>query len=157
MDWPATRRDAERVLADLGVSIDPAAQVRSLRPAEQTLVEIAKGLSHEMRVLLLDEPTSTISEEETSRLFTILRRLRGMGVGIILISHRVPDILAVADRMTVLRDGRVVFRTALEGLSARDIVRQMAGDVDEPSRDDRPTASRACRARGARRRRRRRP
>jgi ribose transport system ATP-binding protein len=140
VDWPATRRDAKRALADLGVSIDPAAQVRSLRPAEQTLVEIAKGLSHEMRVLLLDEPTSTISEEETSRLFTILRRLRDMGVGIILISHRVPDIQAVADRMTVLRDGRVVFRTALEGLSSRDIVRHMAGDVDEPARDRQPAS-----------------
>ncbi|MEX2420910.1 MAG: sugar ABC transporter ATP-binding protein, partial [Actinomycetota bacterium] len=139
VDWSATRREADRVLGDLGVSVDPAAQVRSLRPAEQTLVEIAKGLSHEMRVLLLDEPTSTISEEETSRLFVILRRLRSMGVGIILISHRVPDIMAVADRMTVLRDGRVVYRTDLEGLSARDIVRQMAGDVDEPSRDHRPT------------------
>jgi ABC-type sugar transport system ATPase subunit len=140
VDWTGTRRGASRVLADLGVSIDPAAQVRSLRPAEQTLVEIAKGLSHEMRVLLLDEPTSTISEEETSRLFTILRRLRGMGVGIILISHRVPDIMAVADRMTVLRDGRVVYRTTLEGLSARDIVRHMAGDVDEPASDDRTAA-----------------
>jgi ABC-type sugar transport system ATPase subunit len=93
-----------------------------------------------MRVLVLDEPTSTISEEETSRLFAILRRLRDMGVGIILISHRVPDIQAVADRMTVLRDGRVVFRTALEGLSSRDIVRHMAGDVDEPARDRQPAS-----------------
>jgi ABC-type sugar transport system ATPase subunit len=140
VDWPATRRDASRVLADLGVSIDPGVQVRSLRPAEQTLVEIAKGLSAEMRVLLLDEPTSTISEEETSRLFAILRRLRGMGVGIILISHRVPDIQAVADRMTVLRDGRVVYRTTLVGLSARDIVHQMAGEVDDPTIDERPTS-----------------
>ena len=84
--------------------------------------------------------SSTISEEETSRLFAILRRLRGMGVGIILISHRVPDILAVADRMTVLRDGRVVHRTTLEGLSARDIVRHMAGDVEDPASDQRSTA-----------------
>ena len=89
VDWSATRSDARRVLGDLGVSIDPAAEVRALRPAEQTLVEIAKGLSHEMRVLLLDEPTSTISEEETSRLFGILRRLRGMGVGID--PHLAPD------------------------------------------------------------------
>jgi ABC-type sugar transport system ATPase subunit len=139
VDWSATRSGASRVLGDLGVSIDPAVQVRFLRPAEQTLVEMAKGLSHEMRVLLLDEPTSTISEEETSRLFAILRRLRGMGVGTLLISHRIPDILAVADRMTVLRDGRVVFRSAVEGLSARDIVRQMAGDIEEPTRDLRPT------------------
>lgn len=140
VDWRRTFARAAEILGDLGVDLPLAAPVSSLRPAHQTLVEIAKALSADARILLLDEPTSAISEQETQHLFAIVRRLRDLGVGIILISHRMADIVSIAERITVLRDGRVAYRGAVAGLDARDIARVMSGENPRelPAMETRP-------------------
>jgi ABC-type sugar transport system ATPase subunit len=115
------------IIQQLGVSIDPRAQVGRLRPSEQTIVEIARALSRQARILLLDEPTSSISEEETKRLFRIIRELTATGASVIFVSHRVGDIMAIADRATVLRDGKVAFTGAIADSRPDDLIAAMIG------------------------------
>jgi ABC-type sugar transport system ATPase subunit len=98
---------ARRIFADLGVSIDPSATVAELSPGQQQMVEIAKGLSHELKVIILDEPTSSLTIKEGRQLFAVIRRLAERGVGIVYVSHRMDEIFEISQRVTVLRDGRV--------------------------------------------------
>src|SRR5439155_11250214 len=99
------RREAQSLLGRLGAAVDADAPVASLGVAQQQMVEIARALAGNPRVLVLDEPTAALSERETARLFDILGDLRASGLGIIYISHRLSEIFAIADRVTVLRDG----------------------------------------------------
>jgi ribose transport system ATP-binding protein len=108
IDWRKAEADARRALAALGVDIDPRREVRELEVAEQQLVEIARVLERHPDILLLDEPTSALSDAERARLFEVIGRLKQRGVGIIYISHHLAEVPLVADRVTVLRDGRVV-------------------------------------------------
>lgn len=108
IDWQTAQRKARAALAELGVDIDPRSEVRTLEVAEQQLVEIARVLERRPQILLLDEPTSALSEGERNRLMKVVRRLKERGVGIIYISHHLAEVAAIADRVTVLRDGRVV-------------------------------------------------
>ena len=91
------------------------------------MVEIARALSVNSRVLILDEPTSSLSEAETAALFATLKRLRGQGVGIIYISHRLEEVRRLADRITVLRDGRAIGSQTVAELDPRTLVRWMVG------------------------------
>ena len=95
--------------------------------ADQQLIEIAKSLSLEARVLILDEPTASLSAHEVERLFTIVRRLRGRGVSVLFVSHRLDEVFALCDRATVFRDGRHVVTTATRELTTADLVRHMVG------------------------------
>jgi len=104
---------------------DVRRRVGDLSVAHRQLVEIARALSREARILILDEPTSALSESETEALFAALRRLRSAGVGIIYISHRLEEILRLADRITVLRDGRSIGRRARQEVDQRELVRWM--------------------------------
>ena len=108
IDWRATRRRAQEALARLDLDLDPALLVRRLRPDQQQMVEIARALSIDARVLILDEPTSSLTEDEVEALFGLVRRLRAEGVATIFVSHRLGEIFALADRVTVLRDGHTV-------------------------------------------------
>ena len=108
IDWRATRRGARNVLARLELDLDPATIVRRLRPDQQQLVEIARALSMDARVVILDEPTSSLTDDEVEALFAVVRRLRDDGVAVIFVSHRLNEVLAIADRLTILRDGRTV-------------------------------------------------
>src|SRR5262249_59590586 len=99
----------------VGAAIDPDALVSSLTMPEQQLVEIARALGADARVLIMDEPTASLSEREVERLFRVIRDLRGRGVGIIYISHRLNELFEVADRVTVLRDGRAVGTRPMAG------------------------------------------
>ena len=108
VDWRATRRRAQEALARLELDLDPAMLVRRLRPDQQQMVEIARALSIDARVLILDEPTSSLTEDEVNALFGLVRRLRAQGVATIFVSHRLGEIFAIADRVTVLRDGHTV-------------------------------------------------
>ena len=106
--WPARRRRARELLERIGAAIDPDAEVRRLTMPEQQLVEIARALGADARVLIMDEPTASLSDREVARLFLMIRALRGQGVGMIYISHRLDELFQIADRVTVLRDGRAV-------------------------------------------------
>ncbi len=123
-------RDAARQLVtslELGELPDVTTPVRELSVAHAQLVEIARALSRQARVLILDEPTSSLSESETEALFATLRRLRSQGVGIIYISHRLEEIARLADRVTVLCDGRSIGTQDAAGLDRRQLVRWMVG------------------------------
>jgi ABC-type sugar transport system ATPase subunit len=132
LGWISRRRvgaEAEALVRSLG--LDELRNVRTvvseLSVAHQQLVEIARALSCQARILVLDEPTSSLSEAETEALFATLRRLRSQGVGIIYISHRLEEILRLADRITVLRDGHSVGTQPASSVNQRELVRWMVG------------------------------
>jgi ribose transport system ATP-binding protein len=127
IDWGRANREAAAGLEKLGVSIDPTREVRSLEVAEQQLVEIAKTLLRQPRILLLDEPTSALSDAERNRLFQVIRTLKARGVGIIYISHHLGEVAIIADRVTVMRDGRIVGTISASEASQENIVRMMVG------------------------------
>ncbi len=108
IDFKAMRRDAGLLLAQLGFAIDPGAAMRSLSIGQMQLVEIAKALSHDARIIIMDEPTSALGETEVGQLYTAVKRLRDAGKGIIYVSHRLTEIFGLADHYTVFRDGRYV-------------------------------------------------
>ncbi len=108
VDWHALRRLAAALLSRVGLAVDPATPVRALSPALRQLVEIAKALSLRPAVLLFDEPTSALSRREADRLFGTMRDLRADGLGLVFITHRMREVFQVADRVTILRDGRRV-------------------------------------------------
>ena len=127
IDWGGTRRAADALFKELDVRFDVGAPVRGLSMADQQLIEIAKSLSVEARVLILDEPTASLSAHEVERLFTIVRRLRDRGVSILFVSHRLDEVFDLCDRATVFRDGRHVITTATSELTTADLVRHMVG------------------------------
>jgi rhamnose transport system ATP-binding protein len=127
IDWGTTRRSAQAVFDQLDVRFDVGAPVRGLSMADQQLIEIAKALSVEARVLILDEPTASLSAHEVERLFTIVRRLRDRGVSILFVSHRLDEVFDLCDRATVFRDGRHVITTSTSELTTADLVRHMVG------------------------------
>ena len=120
-------RAAERLLRRLEIDIDPDSRVAELRVGEQQLVEIAKALSLDARILIMDEPTSALSSSECRTLFKVVRQLAASGVAIVYISHRLDEILALADRVTVLRDGRHVVTAAIGEMSLGRMISSMVG------------------------------
>jgi ribose transport system ATP-binding protein len=119
--------DANRCLARLGVDIDPNVQVRTLSVAQCQMVEIAKALSLDATVLIMDEPTSSLTEQEAQLLFKVIRDLKSQGTGIIYISHRLDELAEIVDRVTVLRDGRYISTDEFSSLTLDDIVSRMVG------------------------------
>ena len=107
VDWGAARRRAAAALEALGADIDPDLRIQSLTRTEKSLVAIARALAAEAEILVLDEPTASLPADEVARLFGALRRLRARGVGMLYVSHRLDEVFEIADRMVVLRDGRV--------------------------------------------------
>ncbi len=118
---------AEPLLKKVGLRVDPLGRLGSLAVGEQQLVEIARALGHERRILVFDEPTAALSSGETARLFELIRKLREDGVAIVYISHRLEEVFALADRVTVLRDGVRVLTGHVHDLSPDDVVRAMVG------------------------------
>ena len=121
------RQRAERVLAELGFDLDPRKPVRDLSRAHQQMVEIAKALLSKVRLLILDEPTASLTERETQRLFALIERLRRDNVGIIYVSHRMREIKQLANRITVLRDGRLVGSRNASEVSESELLEMMTG------------------------------
>ncbi len=115
----AMRKATQRVLAELDVRLSPDALVGPLALGEKQLVEIARTLEQEARIIILDEPNSALNEAESQRLFDIVRRLRERGITIVYVSHRLEEVFAVADRITVLRDGRVELFGPRDAVMAR--------------------------------------
>jgi ABC-type sugar transport system ATPase subunit/ribose/xylose/arabinose/galactoside ABC-type transport system permease subunit len=127
IDWPASYRAAERMVARMGESFDVRAPASGLSVARRTMAEIAAALSRNARVLFLDEPTASLSGKEIESLFARLRELRAAGVAIVFVSHRLDEVLALCDRVTVMRDGETVATHATSDLSVEKIVSAMIG------------------------------
>lgn len=127
IDWKALFARAGAVLMDLGLALDPRTPVRALSVAEQQMVEIAKAMTFKARLIVMDEPTAALSDREVAVLHRIVGDLRGRGISIIYVTHRLTEVFALCDRYTVLRDGRFVGEGAVAGLGVSDLVRQMVG------------------------------
>ncbi len=150
VDWRVVYREAERSLDELGVAIDPRTEVRRLDVAEQQLTEIARVLTARPKIVLLDEPTSALSEVERERLFTLLQRLRQRGVGIVYISHHLKEVPRVGQRVTVMRDGRVIGTLPVERADEDTLVTMMVGRrlAEQPAREATGSGRRVLRVQG---------
>lgn len=136
IDWSLLFQEASRFLKTVGLDVDPRRRLDGLGMAERQLVEIAKALATgRVRVLLLDEPTSALSDREAARLFDVVDELKANEVAIVYVSHRLKEILRIADRVTVLRDGQKVDTVAAEGIDETRLANMMVGhevrDADE--------------------------
>jgi ribose transport system ATP-binding protein len=127
VDDAAMRREARALLAQVGLARHPDTRVRELIVAEKQLVEIAKALSRHARLLIMDEPTATLTPAETARLFTLMSKLRADGVTIVYISHKLDEVERITDDVTVMRDGRFVAASATEGLGRQQMANLMVG------------------------------
>lgn len=125
--WSSRREQARELLRRVGANIDPDAEVRSLSMPEQQLVEIAKALGTGARILIMDEPTASLTQKEVQLLLGVVRDLRTSGVGVIYISHRLEEIFQVADRVTVLRDGETVGTSSVADINEAGLIKLMVG------------------------------
>lgn len=127
VQWSSLRQATLQLLQQLGVQLDPSTTVRELSVAQQQMVEIAKALSYNARIVVMDEPTSALTDTEVSALFEIIRGLKQAGLGIIFISHRIEEVLKICDRVTVLRDGQNAGELSRAEASPERIVQLMVG------------------------------
>src|SRR5215211_6224580 len=127
IDWKRMNADASRLLERLGLDIDPRATLGTLNIALRQMVAIARGVSLNAKVVVLDEPTSSLTEHEVSILYGVIRRLKAEGTGVVYISHRFDELYAVCERVTVLRDGKLVGTRELASLEKLDLVCLMLG------------------------------
>ena len=121
------QQQTQELLDHLKLNLSPTAIVRNLSVAEQQMVEIAKTISRRVKVIIMDEPTSSLSEAEVATLFQLIDEMKQNGIGIIFISHRLEEVLQICDRVTVLRDGKHVGDVAVENTSKEDLIRMMVG------------------------------
>jgi len=127
INWSELYHRASKLLSDLGLPIDPRVKVETLGIGQQQLVEIAKALSQEAKILVLDEPTAALSESEVEILFGILKKLLKRGVGMIYISHKLDEVFQLSDRITVLRDGRTVATHGAKDITKDGVIAAMVG------------------------------
>jgi rhamnose transport system ATP-binding protein len=125
--WDSRREQAEKLLQRIGAEISPEAEVRSLSMPEQQLVEIACALGAGARIVIMDEPTASLTQKEQHLLFAVVKDLRASGVGVIYISHRLEEIFALADRVTVLRDGESVGTNKVSDINEAGMIKLMVG------------------------------
>jgi ribose transport system ATP-binding protein len=127
IDWTVIREKTRQVLEELSLTLDPDAVVSTLSTAQQQLVEIAKAISIDSSLLIMDEPTAALGQAETKHLMDLIRRLTVQGKAILYISHRLDEVFEIADRVTVLKDGRRVTTAPVSELKVGDVVRMMVG------------------------------
>lgn len=127
VNWRERRRRAVDLLARVGAKVDPDTEAGELTMPQQQLVEIARALGSDARVLIMDEPTASLSDEDTRNLFAVIDQLRKQGVGIIYISHRLEELSLIADRVTVLRDGRTIDTRSMSEVSRQQLIQLMVG------------------------------
>ena len=127
INWSALHREAEELLGELDVKLDPAIPASYLSVATQQAVEIARAMSLDLRVLIMDEPTAALSAHEVSKLFAQVRQLVTRGVAVLFISHRLDEVFELADRITVFRDGRRVSTSARAEVTEAGLIRDMVG------------------------------
>ena len=148
LDRRKMRDDAEGLLSRLGSSIPPETGAGNLSIAQQQLVEIAKALAIDARILVMDEPTAALDRDDAARLLDLVERFSAEGVSVIYVSHRMPEIETVADRVTVLKDGRTVMTAPIAEAPTGRLVHAMVGrdlaDFYPPRAAEPPRRSRAC-------------
>lgn len=127
INWRERRKRAADLLARVGAKIDPDHEAADLSMPQQQLVEIARALGADAKVLIMDEPTASLSEEDTQNLFNVIRQLRAQGVAIIYISHRLEELAMIADRVTVLRDGRTIETRLMSEVNRQQLIQLMVG------------------------------
>jgi ribose transport system ATP-binding protein len=149
VDHARTRHDAKLLLERLGISLDPRAGVASLSVADQQMVEIARAMVHKVKLLVLDEPTAVIAGREVTLLFDRLRRLRESGVSVIFISHRLEEVFALCDRVTILKDGELAGTRDVADVTRERLISMMVGrelgDLFPPKNTAVPTQKAALR------------
>jgi ABC-type sugar transport system ATPase subunit len=131
MSWRQMAAQTREAMIPLGMDIDPMRAVRDLSVAEQQMVEIARALSMQSRLIIMDEPTSALSEKEVVKLMQIMRDLKARGLSIIFVTHRLEEVMQICDRVTVLRDGRNAGAAAVADVNVQDIIRMMVGRTVE--------------------------
>jgi len=143
IDWRAVHRLAKESLARVGATFSPSMTVDQLAIADRALVAIARAVRLKARILVLDEPTATLPGNDVHKLFEVLKQLKADGIGMIYVSHRLREVLEIADVVTVVRDGRRCFHGAAAGLSEADLVEQMVGATHSAphARTARPSAA----------------
>lgn len=129
IDDKKMEKDAADLFAKIGVNIDPTVQLGTLTVGKQQMVEIAKAISHDCKLLVLDEPTAALTQPEVEELFKIMNDLKKKGIGMIYISHRMDEITRISDRVTVMRDGEYVNTVNTADVTKDDIVKMMVGRV----------------------------
>jgi ribose transport system ATP-binding protein len=127
VDWPEIYREAQRHMDRIGLDVPADRLVRGLSAASKQMIGIAKALASDAKVLLLDEPTSSLTEHESRRLFALVRELRNQGVCIIFVSHKLDEVFAICDRVSVLRDGKYVGTREIGDVTPRELVQMMIG------------------------------
>jgi ribose transport system ATP-binding protein len=125
VDRARMNREASEVLTTIGMDIDPATRVSELSVGQQQMIEIAKALSYRSKVIIMDEPTASLSQHETSVLLSLIKRLRERNIAVVYISHRLEEVFELADRVTVLRDGCTVATAPIAEVTRESLVRQM--------------------------------
>jgi len=131
VDWARMRRETKKIIARVGLELSPDRLIADLSVAEQQMVEIAKALAVSSRLIVMDEPTSALAENEVLKLFRICRDLKAEGIGIVFVSHRLDEVKSLCDRLTVLRDGRLVGSADVAAVEIDDIITMMVGrEVD---------------------------
>jgi ribose transport system ATP-binding protein len=144
LDEGKMNRDATELLAKLHITIDPTVILKSLPLSKQQMVEVAKALSYDSDILIMDEPTSALSEAEIDELFKVIHTLRGQGVGIIYISHRLEELKHIVDRVTVFRDGQHISTDPYASITLDEVVNRMVGRSLEhkfPARSSKPSTT----------------
>lgn len=136
-DRKALHRRARDILNAIHVDLDPARLTGGLSLNEQQIVEICRALASDPRVLIFDEPTASLNDEQVRHLLAIIHKLKAKGLGIVYVSHRLAEVFAIADRITILRDGRVVTTLAAAGTDAAVVIRHMVGRDQAPSHIER--------------------
>ena len=127
LDRKKAVEETSAVLADLGITIPLDVEVSKLSVAQQQMIEIAKALRKHARIIVMDEPTATLTENEIEKLFALIKKLKDSGVGIIYISHRLEELPRIADRVTVMRDGRAIETRKMADFPPEDVIRAMVG------------------------------
>ncbi len=119
--------EAKKILDDMNMNVDTHALANSIPVAQQQMVEVAKALTHDIKILIMDEPTASLSDTEIEKLFDIVRQLTAKGIGVIYISHRLQEIPIIGDRITILRDGKYIATNNVKDITTDDIVKLMVG------------------------------
>ncbi len=127
IDWRKIRADSAALFNRIGFNVDPAARTGSLPVSQQQMVEIARALAHQARVVVMDEPTSSLTPNEISLLFTVIRRLAALGIAVLYVSHKLDEVFEIADTVTVLRDGRNVSTRPIGDHTNDTLIQDMIG------------------------------